>query len=152
RLLDRGSEYGRCPLQDLDVLAEPAVFASQLRQFPQVRAAQSATIADLGIRSGLVGPRVDRRLSQVSVLRRGAARSAVALPQLDDLGPQLADGPVPTPVAVPRAGAPPTRRPGGDVAGRLREDVCRGYGSGPLVIHPPGGRQPALPLRPAQLQ
>src|SRR5215472_4556973 len=115
RLPGRVGEYCRRPLQGVEVVAEPAVFAAQLNQFPPVRAVQSA--ADLGSRNGLADPDADRLLSCAGVLRRRASRSVVAPAQPDDLGLQLQDGPVPASAAVPHAGGPPTWRPSGIVAG-----------------------------------
>src|SRR5262249_40021297 len=121
------SEYRRGPLQGLEVVAGPAVLAAQLYQFPPVRAAQCAPAANVGIRYGLDGPAADRLLSRGGVLRR-ATRSVVAPASPDDLGLQLPDGPVPALAAVRHVGGPPTRRPGGIVAGKLRADGCPGLG------------------------
>src|SRR5215467_14120920 len=53
RLPGRGGEDGRGPLQDLDIFAEPAVFAAQLRQFPPLRGGQPAVNTGRSVRLGL---------------------------------------------------------------------------------------------------
>src|SRR5215472_4787778 len=153
RLLGRGCEDGRSPFQSLDIVAEPAVFAAQLRQLLPVCAGQRAVTAGLGIRPGPVGPPPDRYPSRFCSLRRRATPSVAVPVQRDDLGLQTPGGPMAALTVAPHAGAPATWRSGGDVAGRLRGDACPGHGGpGALVVYTATRRHPALPVRPAQLQ
>jgi hypothetical protein len=55
------------PLQDLHVLAQPAVLAAQLGQLLPLGAGQAATLAIPGIPPDLPDPVPHRRLSQIKV-------------------------------------------------------------------------------------
>src|SRR5215470_3789344 len=89
RLPGRGGEDGRGPLQDLDIFAEPAVFAAQLRQFPPLRGGDPTAIPGRSVRLGLFDLRLVRRLSRVNVARHLAGRAVFPPTQLNDLDCEL---------------------------------------------------------------
>src|SRR4029077_8351449 len=79
----------RRPLEDLHVLAQPAVLPPQLREFLLLGARQPAVLAGPGVTLILLHPLADRGLGQVKVLRDLAHRPVAALAQIDDLGLEL---------------------------------------------------------------
>src|SRR5262249_23668732 len=78
-------EDGRDLLQNLDISAEPAVFAAQLRQLPPLRAGHRTVAAGPGVRLSLAGLRPRRRRHQVNILRHLADLPVFAPAPLDGL-------------------------------------------------------------------
>src|SRR5215470_2475663 len=154
RLPGRGGEDGRGPLQNLDILAEPAVFAAQLRQLSLIRAGQRTLAASPCIRFSLAGLRPHRCRRQVNILRHLADLSVFAPAQLEGLGLELPGERTAAPGLAPLAETARTQRRLGRNIGELTRRTARtGHpGIRVRVMRTPGGRKPAPPLRLAQLQ
>src|SRR5262245_19890632 len=154
RLPGRGGEDGSGLLQNLDISAEPAVFAAQLRQLPLLRAGQPTVAAGPGLQLSLAGSRPRRRRNRVNILHHLADLPVFASAPLNGLRLELPGERTAAPgLALHAETARTQRRLGRNIGELTRRTARTGHsGIGVRVMHAPGGRKPALPLRLFQLQ
>jgi len=98
--------------------------------------------------------RPHRRRNQVSLLRHLPDLPVFAAAQLNSLGLELPGERTAAPgLALHAETARAQRRLGRNIGELTRRTARTGHpGIGVREVHTPGGRKPALPLRPAQLQ